>query len=130
MTESDFSDAMAHNLFKCLADLSFNAITITRASGAGGSEIVYVNDAFTELTGYPANEVIGSTPGMLQGPKTDRAVLDRLDQAIRRGDTFEGRTINYRRDGSEFEIEWKVMPVTIDGEVTHYLAVQREASAA
>ncbi len=124
------SDAIGHALFKEAADQSFDAITVTRAAGANTpGEIVYVNDAFTEMTGYEAEEVLGETPGMLQGPKTDQSVLNRLDQKIRRNEPFHGKTINYRKDGSEFTIEWKVLPITYEGETTHHVAVQRDVSA-
>lgn len=102
---------------------------VTRAADeSGASEIVYVNDRFTDLTGYSADEVMGKTPGLLQGPKTDREVLNRLEVDLAADRVFHGRTINYRKDGSEFEIEWKVERVIdIDG-VTYYIAVQQEAA--
>jgi len=48
-----------------------------------GPRIVYANKAFEEMTGYTAAEVIGKTPRILQGPKTDRAALDRIRDAMR-----------------------------------------------
>jgi PAS domain S-box-containing protein len=129
MTSTEINDDVGHHLFRNVADIAFNAITVTRAGGDDGpSEIVYVNDAFTRMTGYESDEVLGHTPGMLQGPKTDRAVLDELDLKLARGETFHGQTVNYRKDGSEFTIEWKVTPVVVDGRTTHYLAVQRDIS--
>lgn len=125
----DFPDALGHALFKEAADQSFQAITVTRAVGEEApSEIVYVNETFTEMTGYEAEEVIGETPGMLQGPKTEQEVLDRLDRKIQRGQTFHGETVNYRKDGSEFIIEWKVVPVKQDGDETYHVAVQRDVT--
>jgi len=122
-------DALGHLLFKSAAELSFNAITVTRAAGDGSpSKIVYVNDAFTEMTGYTADEVMGKTPGMLQGPKTDAEVLERLDRQIHNGETFHGETINYKKDGTPFVIEWKVTPVDEEGVTTHYVAVQRDVT--
>lgn len=123
------SDAIGHALFKEAADESFHAITVTRAANADEpGEIVYVNEAFTEMTGYEAEEVLGETPGMLQGPKTDQEVLDQLDRKIRRNERFHGKTVNYRKDGSEFLIEWKVLPITHEGETTHHVAVQRDVT--
>jgi PAS domain S-box-containing protein len=123
------SDALGHVLFKNAAELSFNAITVTRAaSDDGPSTIVYVNDAFTEMTGYTADDVMGQTPGMLQGPKTDPEVLERLDRQIHNGETFHGETINYRKDGTPFVIEWKVTPIDEDGVTTHYVAVQQDVT--
>jgi PAS domain S-box-containing protein len=122
-------DAIAPHLFKVAADESFTAITVTRAADADQpGEIVYVNDAFTEMTGYEPEEVLGKTPGMLQGPKTEQDVLDRLDRKLQHDEPFHGETVNYRKDGSPFVIEWKVLPITHEGETTHHLAVQRDVT--
>ena len=111
-----------------LADMSFDSITITRSTEADGPRIVYVNDAFTRLTGYAASDVIGHTPGMLQGTDTDPAVLQRLNETVARGETFHGTTVNYRKDGSPFDMEWKVAFAGSDEGADYYLAVQREAA--
>jgi PAS domain S-box-containing protein len=129
MSTPNLPDALGHALFKKAADQSFDAITVTRAAGdEAPSEIIYVNEAFTAMTGYEAEEVVGETPGMLQGPKTEREVLDRLDRKIQSGETFHGETVNYRKDGSEFIIEWKVVPVEQQGEHTYHIAVQRDVT--
>ena len=121
--------ALSSPLFNALAQIAFSSVMVTRATDANGaSEIIYVNDRFTDLTGYSAEEVMGKTPGMMQGSKTDREVLDRLAREVAEGRIFHGRTINYRKDGSEFEIEWKVERVIDIDDVTYYIAVQREAS--
>lgn len=67
-----------------------------------GYPIVYANPAFTLMTGYEPEEVIGKSPSILQGPKTDQEVIDRLKMDITHGRVFNGRAINYRKDGSEF----------------------------
>ena len=106
---------------------SFHGIMITRAEP--GYPIVYVNDAFTQMTGYSVEEMIGKSPAILQGPRTDRAVLDRLNQALSEGRLFHGEAINYRKDGSEFVMEWKIVPINNDKEVTsHYLALQQDVT--
>ena len=94
-----------------------------------GPEIVFVNKAFTKMTGYKPEEVLGQSPRFLQGAKTDRAVLDRLLQNLREGATFYGEAINYRKDGTEFYNEWHVEPIRDSrGQITHYLAIQRDVS--
>jgi len=106
---------------------SFNGIMITEAGE--GYPIVYVNDAFCEMTGYGPHEVAGRSPAMLQGPKTDPAVLDRLRRDLDADRLFHGRAVNYRKDGTEFVMEWKIVPIRGDEErITHYLAIQRDVT--
>ena len=106
------------------------AITITTAQlEPPGPQIVYVNPAFSTITGYSSEDAIGSTPRILHGPKTDRAVLDRLLQNLWQRQTFHGKTVNYRKDGTEFLMEWYVVPlVNKQFEVTHFVAVQRDVT--
>src|SRR4028119_491484 len=92
-----------------------------------GPEIVFVNKAFTKMTGYSVEDVLGQSPRILQGPKTDRVVLDRLLQNLRQGQIFYGEAINYRKDGTEFYNEWRIEPIRNSvGDITHYLAIQRD----
>lgn len=92
-----------------------------------GPKIVYVNDGFTRMTGYTKEEVIGKTPRILQGPKTDRKVLDTLKKRLREGQSFFGHTVNYRKDGTEFIIQWDIHPLTNkEGEVTHWVSYQHD----
>ncbi|MDX1641104.1 MAG: PAS domain S-box protein [Balneolaceae bacterium] len=92
-----------------------------------GPKIVYVNDGFTRMTGYTKEEVIGETPRILQGPKTDRKVLDTLKKRLQEGQSFFGHTVNYRKDGTEFINQWDIHPLTDDdGEITHWVSFQHD----
>lgn len=92
-----------------------------------GPKIVYVNDGFTKLTGYSKQEVIGKTPRILQGPKTDRATLDRLVRSLREGKSFFGQAVNYRKDGSEFINQWDIHPLHDEtGKITHWVSYQHD----
>ncbi|NBB93706.1 MAG: diguanylate cyclase [Gammaproteobacteria bacterium] len=110
-------------------EASYDSILITDAD-LDHPRIVYVNPAFCQMTGWGREEVLGKTPAILQGEETDRAVTQRLRRALEAGHEFEGRTINYRKDGQRFHIEWRTSPVrNHGGEVTHYLAIQRDITA-
>ncbi len=114
-------------LLEASMEESFNSILITEAGP--GYPIIYVNPAFCELTGYGPQEVMGKSPSILQGPETDPKVVGRLDRDLAEGKLFFGKAINYRRDGSTFMMEWKIAPIRNDkDEITHFLAIQREAS--
>lgn len=134
-TTNDYDLTGLHNalnnaVLAVACDNAFESILITTASKAhAGYPIVYVNQAFTTMTGYGAEEAIGKTPGILQGPKTNVAVIERLAADLASGRPFHGQAVNYRKDGSEFLLEWKVIPVTDGhGAVTHFVSVQREVS--
>jgi PAS domain S-box-containing protein len=132
-TRKDIFDIFAHDknyqyimkrLLEASMEESFNSIIISEAGP--GYPIVYVNSAFCELTGYGPHEVMGKSPSMMQGPNTDKEVLQRLNQSIADGVLFFGQAINYRKDGSEFMMEWKIAPIRNQkDEITHYLAIQR-----
>lgn len=114
-------------LSHAVLEASESIMVTTAELNLPGPQIVFVNPAFTAMTGYASEEVIGQTPRLLQGLKTDRAVLDRLRQNLEHGEEFEGDTINYRKDGTEFNIEWHVSPVRDQrGNVTHYISIQRD----
>src|SRR5262247_82589 len=92
-----------------------------------GPQIVYVNPAFTKMTGYAPEEVIGKTPSILGGPKTDLSVISRLREDIAAGKVFHGEMINYHKDGSELCIDWTGGPVRNErGEVTYLAAALRD----
>lgn len=97
---------------------------------APGPTIVYVNPAFERMTGWPRAEVLGKSPRILQGPKTDPRIFTDLKEKLRSGEIWEDKTLNYRKDGSEFWMEWSIVPLKNErGEVYQYLAVQRDVSA-
>jgi len=124
--DPSFQDLMKRLLENAM-EHSFHGIMITKAEP--GYPIVYANDSFSQMTGYSSEEIIGKSPAILQGPKTDQAVLDRLSQALSEGRLFHGEAINYRKDGSEFIMEWKIVPIKNEREITsHYLALQRDVT--
>ncbi len=95
-----------------------------------GPRIVYVNPAFQRQTGYTADEVLGRSPRLLQGPRTDQRQLDRLRRALDAGEPFTGETVNYRKNGEPYDLEWHVTALRdAAGGITHYVSIQRDVTA-
>lgn len=106
----------------------YDAIVITELDiEEPGPKIVYVNEGFCRMTGYSREEVVGKTPRILQGPKTDQEVLNDLKEQLRKGKSFYGQTVNYRKDGSEFVNQWDIHPLTNrQGKITHWVSYQHD----
>jgi len=113
-------------LLQVLADNSFDSVLITDASRAG--KIIYANKAFKTLTGHSPSSVIGRTPRILQDPGTDPKVIARLSKALKNGAKFEGKAINYKKNGTPFIMYWRVLPIKIGKKITAWIAIQREGS--
>lgn len=117
-------------IFQAAVEAAYDAVLITDAElELPGPRIVYVNPAFSQMTGYSLDELIGKTPRIMQGPETDWSVIRRLRDDLEHGRPFEGKSKNYRKDGSAFIMEWTIAPV-LDEEyqVTHYVALQRDVT--
>ncbi|WP_236960418.1 HWE histidine kinase domain-containing protein [Methylobacterium durans] len=117
-------------LLQAAVEASGEAILITSAElDEPGPRIEYVNPAFTRMTGYAAEEVVGRSPRFLQGPGTDRAVLDALRASLEAGDAAQGEALNYRKDGSTYVVEWLITPVReADGCISHWVSAQRDVT--
>lgn len=120
----------ALQIIRAAVEASQEAVVITDAQlDKPGPHILFVNPAFTRMTGYTAEEAIGKSPRILQGPKSDRSVLDSLKESLRAGTPVSGEIINYRKDGSEFVLQWRIVPVRdSDGQLTHYFSVQQDVT--
>ena len=126
----DHSDQEWLRLLQSAIESAADSVLITDAQlDKPGPRIVYVNRAFAQMTGYERKEVLGQTPRILQGPKTDRAVLDRLRERLENGLSFHGEAVNYRKDGSEFTMAWDIEPIRdAEGTITHWVSTQRDTT--
>lgn len=112
----------------CVARLN-DIVVITEAEpfDEPGPKILFVNDAFERRTGYTRAEVIGRSPRLLQGPKTQRDALDRIRTAMQRWQPVREELINHTKDGQEFWIELDIVPIADPtGWFTHFIAIQRD----
>lgn len=114
-----------------VVEAAAESILITTANlDAPGPTIIYANPAFERMTGWSREEVLGKSPRMFQGPETDLRIFADLREKLQSGKAWEGRTVNYRKDGSRFWMEWSIVPLKNErGEVFQFVAVQRNVSA-
>ncbi|NEO33265.1 MAG: PAS domain S-box protein [Symploca sp. SIO3C6] len=106
-----------------------DAIVITKVDSPEplDPQIVYVNSGFTKMTGYQPEEIIGKTPRILQGEKTNSTQKFKIKQALSKRQPVKAELINYRQDGSEFWVSLDIVPfANQEGHYTHFVAVQRE----
>lgn len=104
---------------------SDQAIVITDSHGV----IEWVNPAFTALTGYHAEEVIGQHTRILRSGKQDRAFYAAMWAEILNGRTWRGTLINRRKDGSLYHEELAITPVKQEnGVIAHFIAVKQDIS--
>jgi diguanylate cyclase (GGDEF)-like protein/PAS domain S-box-containing protein len=95
-----------------------------------GPAIVYVNPAFTQMTGYTPEEVLGETPRILQGPDTDRTVTAKIRKNLVRWKPVQVEVLNYRKDGTQFWSELNIVPIANEkGRFTHWVSIQRDVTA-
>ncbi|QDT16941.1 PAS domain-containing sensor histidine kinase [Alienimonas californiensis] len=89
---------------------------------------VWVNDAFTRLTGYQLEDVLGRKPGsVLQGPDTDPATTRRIRERLRRGEGVSEELVNYSKDGTAYPIRLEIEPVRDEaGTITDFVAIQTD----
>jgi PAS domain S-box-containing protein len=116
-------------LFESVITNTKDAILITDAepSEGIGHKIIYVNEAFTKMTGYDAEEVIGKSPKMLQGPNSNKEELVKLGHALKNWESHEMTTLNYKKNGEEFWVNFALTPVADEkGWYTHWIAVERD----
>lgn len=109
---------------------SNDAVVIAAPDPSDGMpKIVYVNDAFTRMTGYAREEVLGRYPDFLEGPETDRAKTLGILEAVRKEQPVNQEIVNYRKDGSRFWVELNIFPVRDHkGEITHWVSIQRDTT--
>ena len=89
--------------------------------------IIFVNSAFTDMTGYSAEEVIGKSASMLFGKKSDILEFNKLKTAIQEYKDCFIEIISYKKNGEEFWINFSMIPVTDkEGEHSHWISIQRD----
>ena len=114
-----------YTLLSAAVEAAANGILITDRDGT----ILWVNAAFTRMTGYTREEAVGKTTKVLRSGEHDDAYYTRMWETILAGETWQGETVNRRKDGSLYYEEQTITPVVDSvGVVTHFIAVKQDIS--
>jgi two-component system cell cycle sensor histidine kinase/response regulator CckA len=90
-------------------------------------KILYVNPAFTAMTGYKSEEAVGRNPRVLKSGRHPAAFYKQLWDTIRSGQVWQGEVINRRKDGTIYDEEMQIAPVRdANGAAIGYVAVKRD----
>lgn len=102
-------------------------ITDTDTSKNRLPNIIFVNDAFQKMTGYKSKDVIGQSPLLLMGTKSNPLELQKLEEAIQTVKECIVETISYKKSGEEYWTNFSMIPVhNKDGDHTHWISIQRD----
>jgi len=108
-----------------------DAVVITEAGplDSPGPRIVWANKAFSRMSGYGRQEIVGESPRILQGPDTSRSVLNKVRSALENERAVYAETVNYQKDGTPYVVAWHIAPVySEDDELTHWVSIQRDVT--
>jgi diguanylate cyclase (GGDEF)-like protein/PAS domain S-box-containing protein len=122
MSDSDFD-------FSAIVQHAKDIVIVTKAYPLNdpGPEIVYVNEAFIEKTGYTAEEVIGKTPRILQREGTNRDDLKKIRQALEKQEPVRVTLRNFSKKGNEYWVDLSILPLPDkNGKISHFAAIQRD----
>ncbi len=97
-----------------------NGVFITDRRG----RIQWLNQSFTRLTGYTAQEAMGETPRIIKSGKQGPDYYRKLWETITAGEMWSSETVEKHRDGSEFTVQQTITPIRdTDGEVSHFISI-------
>ena len=106
-------------------DATANGFMITDHAG----KIIWVNPAFTRLTGYSLNEVAGQNPNILKSGKQDSEFYKNLWKTILDGKIWHDELVNQRKDGHLYTEEMTIASLRDEhGEISHFIAVKQDVT--
>lgn len=116
--------------FRQIVEAANDVIIVTDAQiTAPGPHIIYVNEAFSRLTGYPAEEAIGQSPRMLQYEETSAETRRIMREALEKQQAVRVTVKNRTRHGQPYWLDLSIIPLRdAEGRVSHYAAIEREVT--
>lgn len=116
------------DIIKVLADPLDMVVVVTDAQlQYPGPFVLYANPTYEKMTGYKPEEAIGQSPRMLQGEKTNKVLLKKLNRALQKGEHARTVVTNYRKNGEAYLCDIAAWPIVNDrGDITNFIALERE----
>jgi PAS domain S-box-containing protein len=113
-------------LLSSAVEAAANGIALTDRQG----KILWINPAFTRLTGYSLQEAVGQNPRVLKSGKHPPEFYANMWATIARGEPWSGELVNRRKDGSFYTEQMTIAPVRAGGAgVTHFVAIKQDVTA-
>ncbi|GAV19463.1 blue-light-activated protein [Mariprofundus micogutta] len=100
------------------------SIIITNRDGI----IEYVNPAFSHMTGFSRDEIIGKSPGILSSGRQNKAFYTQMWESILSGESWEGMLTDRKKDGSLYPVMMNIAAIYAGDEITHFVAIQQDMS--
>jgi PAS domain S-box-containing protein len=92
-------------------------------------EIMYVNRAFVEMSGYSEPDVAGKTFGIFVGEETDRVEMQRIAQAFQQSEAVKSELVFYKKDGTPYWVGVSIVPLKDKNDkTTHFVSIQRDVT--
>lgn len=116
-------------LLETVITQSRDSILITEADYSDGKipQIVYVNPSFSKMSGYQSEEIIGKSPNIFKGPKSDSRELRKLIKAIKNEEECLIETISYTKSKEEYWVRYSMIPIfNSENKVSHWISIQRD----
>ncbi|MBN1543158.1 PAS domain S-box protein [candidate division KSB1 bacterium] len=114
-----------HSRLVTAVEQAAESIVITDVKG----RILYVNPAFESISGYSRDEVLGKSTSLIKSGRHPRVFYNELWGTLTSGESWHGRFINRRKDGSLFEEEATISPIKDQqGQIINFVAVKRDVT--
>jgi PAS domain S-box-containing protein len=110
-------------LLSGVVEAASNGIVITDREG----KILWVNPAFTKLTGYSAAEAVGQNPRVLKSGQHPLEFYRDMWETVLRGEVWHRELVNKRKDGSLYAEEMTITPIRVAGEaISRFIAIKQD----
>lgn len=114
----EYREGKISSVFKTAVDESDENVVVTDVSG----DILYVNEAFSDFTGYTSEEALGENPRVLKSGEHDEEFYEDLWDTILDGEIWSEEMVNEKKNGDQYDVNQKIIPATYGSE-TYFVAV-------